>query len=143
MSTEIGSKHPEGGPIESRQLAELIVETALEKKGFDPAILDVADLVGYADYFVLVSAQNTRQVRAIADEVRQKLKADYKLRPVGVEGTETNKWVLVDYDDVVLHVFLDGARAFYDLEGLWADAPRLPVPEAQSSAEEAPFFMLP
>jgi ribosome-associated protein len=143
MSKGTGSSNPTGGTIESRQLAELIIETALEKKAFDPAILDVAALVGYADYFVLVSAQNTRQVRAIADEVRHKLKAEHRLLPVGVEGTETNKWVLVDYDDVVLHVFLDGARAFYDLEGLWSEAPRLPVPEASSSAEEAPFFMLP
>jgi ribosome-associated protein len=73
--------------------------------------------------------------------VRQVLKHEHGLMPVGIEGTETGKWVLVDYDDVVLHVFLEGTREFYDLENLWAEAPRLPVPEVDVAA--APRFPLP
>lgn len=131
-------------PIESKQLAEVVLHAALEKKAFDPAILGVADLVGYADWFVVVSARNPRQVRAIAEEVRGVLKKDHNMLPVGVEGLETSKWVLVDYGDVVLHVFQAEARAFYDLEGLWSDAPRLPVPEAAARAfDDEPVFSLP
>lgn len=120
---------------------------ALEKKAFDPVILAVADLVGYADYFVIVSARNPRQVRAIATEVRQILKHQHDVLPVGMEGQETGKWVLLDYGDVVLHVFQEGARAFYDLDGLWGDAPKLPLPEGAvvtaAEAGELPTFTLP
>lgn len=116
-------------PIEPRELAETILRIALEKKASEPVIMEVGELVGYADYFVIVSAKNPRQVKAIADDVRAVLKKDQNLIPVGTEGTETGKWVLVDYDDVVLHVFLEGTRGYYDLESLWAHAPRLPIPE--------------
>lgn len=142
MKQDKGIFGSEGGTLEARALAELVLATALEKKAIDPLILDVADLVGYADYFVVVSAKNTRQVRAIAEEVRRHMKDEHGLFPKGVEGMSTSKWVLVDYDDVVLHVFHEGARVFYDLEGLWADAPRLPVPKVQEVEEEAPFFSL-
>lgn len=142
-------------PIDAKQLADVVLSAALDKKAFDPAILEVTRIVGYADFMVLVSARNARQVRAIADAVRQALKREHGLLPVGVEGTETGTWVLVDFDDVVLHVFQESARGFYDLEGLWAEAPRLPVPDlpgyARDEAEddddseeiEAPLFTLP
>jgi ribosome-associated protein len=114
---------------------------ALDKKALDPVILDVGDLVGYTDYMVVVSARNPRQVRAIAESVRQDLKQQHAMLPVGVEGTESARWVLVDYDDVVLHVFLEEARNFYDVEGLWADAHKLPLPEGAAPAE--PDFLAP
>lgn len=130
--------------IDSKELAELVLSTALEKKAFDPVWLNVGEAVGYADYFVICSARNPRQVRAIADAVRGTLKKEHGLHPVGVEGLETNKWVLVDFDDVVLHVFQESTRAFYDLDGLWGDAPRLPVPAVEGvEAAEQPFFSLP
>lgn len=130
--------------IEAKQLASVVLDLALDKKAFDPAILAVADLVGYADYFVIVSARNPRQVRAIADGVRQAMKHEHEQLPVGMEGKESGKWVLLDYGDVVLHVFHEGSRAFYDLEGLWADAPRLPVPDdAQFPDDDRPLFSLP
>lgn len=130
-------------PIESRALAEAVLAAALDKKAFDPAILGVADLVGYADWFVIVSARNPRQVAAIAEGVRQTMKAAHGLLPVGTEGLETARWVLVDYGDVVLHVFQEGARSFYDLEGLWSEAPRLPVPELPGHEADEPLFSLP
>jgi ribosome-associated protein len=128
-------------PIESKQLADVVLATALEKKAFEPVLLAVADVVGYADWFVIVSARNPRQVRAIADAVYDTLKHKHGILPSGIEGTETGRWVLVDYGDVVLHVFQEGTRAFYDLEGLYADAPRMPVPEVPGHADEASAFL--
>ena len=132
-----------GGTIDARELAQLVLDVALEKKALDPALLKVTDLVGYADYFVVVSARSARQVRAVADQVRRVLKDEHGQLPVGIEGMETCKWVLVDFDDVVLHVFQEGSRAFYDLEGLWADAPRLPVPEQTQDFADEPLFTMP
>ncbi len=152
-----GTTPPREAPIDAKTLADAVLSAALDKKAFDPAMLEVVDAVGYADVFVIVSARNPRQVRAIADSVRQVLKHDHGLLPRGVEGMETGQWVLVDFDDVVLHVFQDGSRGFYDLEGLWADAPRLAVPEVDGGFgddvdddddddlydDEAPLFTLP
>lgn len=129
-------------PIHPNELAELILRNALDKKAQDPVMLEVGDLVGYAEVFVIVSARNPRQVRAIAEGVRTALKNEQHIQPVGIEGLESSKWVLVDYDDVVLHVFLEGTRSFYDLEGLWAEAPRLPVPE-QPEREPDDLFAVP
>lgn len=157
MNTDDGrATRPLEAPIDAKTLADTVLEAALDKKAFDPAMLAVADVVGYADYFVIVSARNPRQVRAIADAVKQSLKHDHALLPAGVEGMETGQWVLVDFDDVVLHVFHEGSRGFYDLEGLWADAERLPVPEVPGLSVddedddyddeddvEAPLFTLP
>ena len=123
---------PAGGDITPLELANLVLESALDKKAAEPAILEVGEAVGYTEYFVIVSARNPRQVRAIADSVRSELKTKHGVLPVGTEGLETGRWVLVDFDDVVLHVFHMETRAYYDLEGLWGDAPRLPVPEAES-----------
>lgn len=106
------------------------MNAALDKKAYMPAILEVGELVGYAEYFVIVSARNQRQVRAIAQDVRGFMKSEHGLYPVGVEGLEASRWVLVDFDDVVLHIFQESARGFYDLEGLWTDAVRLEVPDA-------------
>jgi ribosome-associated protein len=113
-----------------------MLRIALDMKASDPVLMDVGDLVGYTEIFVLVSARNPRQVRAIAEQIRTTLKREHKLMPVGIEGLETGKWVLVDYDDVVLHIFVEGTRSFYDLESLWSDAPRLPVP---AQPQRAPF----
>ena len=128
--------------IEAKALADIIADAAAEKKARDLVFLDVAELVGYTDIFVLCTARNARQVRAIADAVRAVMKADHQLLPIGVEGMESGRWVLVDFDDVVLHIFDEASRAFYDLEGLWEDAPRLEAPEGLDVDEE-PLFSLP
>lgn len=97
-------------------------------------------LVAYTDTFVICSARNRRQVQAIAHEVRKVGKEKLGLMPKGTEGLEAARWVLVDFGPVVVHIFDEPLRAFYDLDGLWRDAPRLPVPEAPPSAvdEDAP-----
>jgi ribosome-associated protein len=87
------------------------------------------DLVAYTDVFVLLSARNRRQVEAIADEVRRVGKDDLGLTVRGVEGLPAGRWVLVDFGSVVVHIFEESLRGFYNLDGLWSDAPRLPLPE--------------
>ncbi len=113
-------------PDTGRPTAVAIAKAALDKKAEDVMVLDVRGLTGYADYFVLMTADSDRQAGAIADAVDEKLKAQGATK-VGVEGYESGRWILVDYGDVVAHVFSREARGFYDLEGLWADAPRFAV----------------
>lgn len=106
--------------------ARVAAAAALDKKAEDVVVLDVRGLAAYADYFVVASGTSDRQVTAIADAVEEKMKkAGY--RTIGVEGYTRGHWVLLDFGDVVVHVFYDEARAFYDIEGLWADAARVPL----------------
>ena len=110
--------------------ARVAVEAAAEKKGADLAILDVGDVLAIIDLFVLVSASNARQVRTIVEEVEKALTEHDGSKPISVEGLADASWVLLDYGDIVVHVFLDETRAYYDLDRLWGDVPRLPVPKA-------------
>jgi ribosome-associated protein len=113
-------------PDPARARADLVARAGLDKKAEDVLVLDVRGLTSYADYFVLMTADSERQAGAIADAVDDQLKAEGASK-VGVEGYETGRWILVDYGDVVAHVFNRETRGFYDLEGLWADAPRFTV----------------
>jgi ribosome-associated protein len=103
-----------------------VAKAALDKKAEDVIVLDVRGLTGYADYFVVMTADSDRQASAIADHVEQSMKSA-GISKVGVEGYETGRWILIDYGDVVAHVMSKESRGFYDLEGLWADAPRFQV----------------
>ncbi len=111
---------------EARPTALAIAHAALDKKAEDVTVLDVRGLTSYADYFVVMTADSDRQAGAIADHVEQTMKAK-GVSKVGVEGYESGRWILVDYGDVVAHVMNRESRGFYDLEGLWADAPRFSV----------------
>jgi ribosome-associated protein len=114
--------------------ARVAVDAAAEKKGADLAILDVGDVLSIIDLFVLVSASNARQVRTIVDEVEKALTEHDDSKPISVEGLADASWVLLDYGDIVVHVFLDETRSYYDLDRLWGDVPRidtnLPVSQA-------------
>lgn len=115
----------------THDLAVLAARAAEAKKGERTVILQVGDLLGITDLFVITSASNVRLVRAVVDEVEERLTVETGVKPQRVEGLDDARWVLMDYGDWVVHVFLEEARAFYDLERLWADVPRLPwAPEA-------------
>src|SRR5512133_748599 len=114
------------GPDSARERAMDVARAGLDKKAEDVLVLDVRGLTSYADFFVVMTADSDRQAGAIADNVDQKLKEQGATK-VGVEGYEGGRWILIDYGDVVAHVFSRDARGFYDLEGLWADAPRFAV----------------
>jgi ribosome-associated protein len=117
---------PEERADAARPRALLVAHAGLDKKAEDVLVLDVRGLTSYADYFVLMTADSDRQAGAIADAIDDRLEQEGASK-VGVEGYEGGRWILVDYGDVVAHVFNREARGFYDLEGLWADAPRFTV----------------
>lgn len=107
----------------ARALARSLAEAVLDKKATDVVILDVRGRASYADYIVVASGDSDVQLRAMADGVHEKLKAG-GVRPISSEGEAGASWVLLDYGDVVAHFFDGATRSFYDLEGMWADAPR-------------------
>lgn len=120
---------------DSRALLERIVGIIARRKVTNVQVLEVRDLVGYTDYFVICSGQSERQVQAVAEHLITELKKD-RVLPLGVEGrTPGGDWVLVDYNDVVVHIFDEATRDFYDLENLWREAPRVSVtPEPAAAA---------
>lgn len=99
---------------------------ALDKRGLEPVLLDVRQLCSFCNYQLIISGRSDRQVDAIADAIELGLKAE-GMRPISTEGARTGQWALLDYGDFVVHVFEHGAREHYDLEGLWNDAPRIPL----------------
>src|SRR6218665_1634494 len=105
-------------------LARKIGNLLSDKKAVDIVILDVRGMTSYADYVVVASGESDRQVSSMAEHVLGKLKESEGLRPVGHEGMDTGQWVLLDFGEVVAHIFFSEMRAHYDLEGLWADAGR-------------------
>ena len=114
------------GPDDGRERALFAVAAGLDKKAEEPVVLDVRELSGVADYFVVMSADSERQAAAIADAVDERLGGLGAPR-LGTEGRSGGGWVLLDYGSVVIHVMAPDTRRFYDLEGLWADAPRVPA----------------
>jgi len=103
------------------------VKAALGKKAFDLVILDVRDLTSIADVFIICSGRSNRQVSAIAEFIQVELKKQ-GLKPLSVEGKKEGHWVLLDYGHVIIHVFYEPVRTFYDLEGLWIDAKKVTTP---------------
>jgi len=91
----------------------------------------VEGLCSFAEYFLILSGNSTRQTQALAGHLRKAL-GKKGIRPLGVEGEEPGQWILMDYDEVIVHIFLDTVREFYDVEGLWIDAPRVELPVGPS-----------
>lgn len=115
---------------------DLYVKAALGRKAFGVVVLDVRELTSIADIFIVCSGRSNRQVSAIAEFIVTELKKDGK-RPLSVEGTREGHWALLDYGHVVIHVFYEPVREFYDLEGLWTDAKRIKTESLLKQEEEA------
>jgi ribosome-associated protein len=107
--------------LDSKKFADKITGLIFNKKGYDVKIMDLSKLTAFADYFVICSADSTTQVKAIADEVDKELR-DEGIKYWHKEGYKALNWVLIDYVDVVVHIFKKDAREFYKLEKLWGDA---------------------
>ena len=110
-------------PIHHR--VQTAVNAALDKKALDLDVLEVTELTSIADYFVLCSATNERQTHAISDAIVEKMRAEEKLKPLLVEGTTPGRWILIDFGDIIIHIFTEETRRFYGLERLWGDAPNV------------------
>ena len=108
---------------ESELLAQRIAQLALEKKCEVVKILDVRGLTSITDFFVIATADSERKAKASADHILDELRTEEGERPLHVEGLDSQHWILLDYVDVVVHLFLPDERRFYDLESLWLDAP--------------------
>jgi ribosome-associated protein len=109
---------------DSKTKSLLCLKAALEKKAIDPVLLELTGSTSFTDYFFLCSGKSDRQVQAIAQSIEESLKKN-GIQPLGQEGMTEGRWILIDYEDVVVHIFLEPMRKFYDLEGLWIDAPRI------------------
>jgi ribosome-associated protein len=111
----------------ARETATAVAIAALDKKAVGLQILDVAGRVDYADFLVIMTGRSDRHAQALAQGIEEAMRGR-GLRPVAVEGLPHGSWVLMDFGDVVVHVFMHEARELYDIDGLWLDAKRLPVP---------------
>ncbi len=106
-------------------LTRLVVQAAQDAKAEELTVIDITGRTSYCDVLVLCTCDNSRHVRAIAGQLADAVWAARKLRPLGTEGLQTARWVLLDFGDVVVHIFDDVSRRYYDLDGLWLDAPQL------------------
>jgi ribosome-associated protein len=111
--------------MEAKKLALLCRRCAEDKKAENTVVLDMRKLSTVADFFVIVSATSEPHMRAVAEEIADKVKAEAGLRPRAVDGTLRASWMVMDYADVIIHIMRADARSRYDLEGLWGDAPRV------------------
>jgi ribosome-associated protein len=112
--------------INGKERVLLCVNASLQRKAKDLIILNVKELSSFADYFIICSGTSDRQVQAIAESIQGNLK-EHGILPLGVEGERIGKWVLMDYEDIIVHIFYEQIREFYDIERLWSDAPRMEV----------------
>ena len=124
ISASSTQRKKRSGPVEGRLLARLAVDAAHDKKAIDVAVMDLHGISGELDYFVICTGESDLQIRAIVDSVVEKLKAEANELPLHREGVPgASRWIVLDYFDLVVHVFDPELRAYYDLERLWGDAP--------------------
>lgn len=113
-------------PLTTAALADLVIKTIADHKGIEPVLLEVTKFCSFADYFILCSGGSQRHVLALAQHVEEAL-AQAGVKPLGVEGREEGQWVLMDYNTVVVHIFLQPRREFYNLEDLWSEVPKTQI----------------
>jgi ribosome-associated protein len=113
---------------------DVYIDAILAKKALNIVVLDVGELTSYADVFIFCSGRSNRQVIAIAEHIQTYLK-QHKIIPLSVEGIKEGHWVLLDYGHVIIHVFYEPVREFYDLEGLWVDAKRIMTPSLKKQTD--------
>ena len=121
--------------IDSWEKALLVTRFALEKKARDLVVMEVRDVTSIGDYFIICSGSSDRQVQSIAQGIEENL-SEAGHPPLSVEGVHRGHWVLMDFSDVIVHIFYEPVREFYDLEGLWGHAPRVELPEPYSTLVE-------
>ncbi len=118
--------------MQAKETALSAVTYALDKKGFDLKLFDVKDLSSLTDFLLLISGRSDRQVQAIAEHIKGEFKQHHDVLPLAIEGMDQGRWVLLDYGEVMIHVFQQPVREFYDLEGLWSEAPEVELADTGS-----------
>jgi ribosome-associated protein len=118
-------------PLDKALLCASII---LERKAADLVLFEVGKMTSVADYFLIASGKSSRQVQAIAEHLERRMKAEGFI-PFGSEGKREGHWILLDYSDVIVHLFYQPVREFYDLEGLWVEAPRVEIAENEVRSE--------
>jgi len=137
-SAPVSVRAPRTGDTSGRALARLALDAALSKKALDVTVMDLREISGEVDYFVLATGESDLQIRAIVDAIVDRLRTDAGERPLHREGQPgTSRWIVLDYFDLVVHVFDRELRAHYDLERLWGDAP---TERVSDEAPEAPML---
>lgn len=116
-------QHLEVMQLDPIELARTIVDLASDKKGENVVLMDMRQVSPVTDYFVIISGNSDRQLKAIIEHISEEVEKQHAIRPWRIEGTASGGWVLIDFGDVVIHAFLPEKRAYYDLEGLWREAP--------------------
>lgn len=122
----------EGADLQTSKIVDAAVEYALDKKGFDLKLFDVREMSSLTDFLLIVSGRSDRQVQAIAENVRIELKNTHEELPLAVEGMDQGRWILLDYGELMVHVFQPDVREFYDLEGLWSEAPEITIEQVDA-----------
>jgi len=118
---------PENPSLTGLELAQRCVQAAQDKKALDPIILDLQAISSVCDYMVICSAQSEPQIKAIVSGIEKTIKDEAARHALAVDGFPTSQWVVIDYGDVMVHIFHDEKRGVYALEDLWSDAPQIPV----------------
>lgn len=132
MTVPSGGSPRTPAPEDVRSLSCLAARAAASKTGTDTLVLDVGEIIGITDYFVITSGANGRQVKTIVEEIERQMK-EVGVRPTAVEGLSDATWVLVDYGGFIVHAFLQETRAYYGLERLWGDAPSVDWDDATAA----------
>lgn len=122
-------RHDDASPEMNESLARALsaARAALDKKAENLRLLELGERSSFTDYFLLCNGSSNRQIQAIADSIEEALKKT-GTRPLSIEGVQEGRWVLMDYGDVVVHIFLDALRDYYNIESLWSDAKRIQIP---------------
>ena len=123
----------------SQHKAISAAQAALEKKASDVIILEVSELTSVADYFIIASGESERQVKAIAQNIEDRISTLYQGTPQ-IEGAGTSTWILLDFGDMIIHIFKTDIREYYGLEKMWSDAPQVPLPEGDSPINQPPLY---
>lgn len=123
--------------MDSKKLAQLCRELADNKKAEDLLVLEVKEISSITDYFVLASGSSEPHLRAISQEITDKLQVEHDIKPRAVDGNLQTGWLVIDFFDVIVHVMRKDVRERYDLESLWGDAPRVKPPRTRKKATEA------
>ena len=118
--------------MQAKQAVLQAVEYALDKKGFNLKLFEVSELSSLTDYLLLVSGRSDRQVQAIAENIKLEFKNTHQQLPLAIEGMDQGRWVLLDYGEFMVHVFQEPVREFYDLEGLWSEAPEVQLERTEA-----------